>query len=638
MNKKIKDKKRNKTEAFKKNISTQQFIFFGFLIVLLPLINYNEVFDRALMPQLFALSIFFLLAVLGGFVFFKNHFFDLSEFKNPVVFLLAAYFVLTIVSSIFAFNFKESLFEIVKTFIVLLLLLLSLNLISRNNLRISFLADCFLTAGIIFLVIGFYQYFTLVLAFSEKFLPNGLSTVYLVEGTMEHKNLYSSALFMLLPFLAWGFWKNRGRKRVLYGLTVVATLFMILLLSTRAVWVGTFFAGILMVSVLILKIKQFKLPRSLRIYAIVGIVLVVSSGLVFVLAKGSTANFSVGDRIRSIFDPEASNNKFRLNVWEASLEMWNDNPVIGVGAGNWKLNIPPYLKDYDFKIQEMNWLRPHNDFLWVLTEKGIIGLVIYLSLFLVSFLYLFQIINGANKMEYKVLALLIMGGMAGYLVLSFFDFPSERVYHQTVLAIWLATIVSMKTVIVSANTKTQMRKFSVLGIVSALLVFCVIYSYSAINFEVAVKKTQISMAKKNWPQMFNDAQNIPTRFRNVDTYITPVHHYHGFAKQNMKAYKEASEFYLQALKEHPTKVSVMNNLGIVYYLSGNTEQAKTYLEKALAILPDYNEALINMSQVCSSEGNYKESLEYLRRIPKDKWNERFYQKEKQLINSMNSED
>ena len=167
MNKKIKDKKRNKTEAFKKNISTQQFIFFGFLIVLLPLINYNEVFDRALMPQLFALSIFLLLAVLGGFVFFKNPVFDLSEFKNPVVFLCAAYFLLTIVSSIFAFNFKESLFEIVKTFIVLLLLLLSLNLFSENNLRISFLADSFLTAGIVFLIIGFYHYLTLVLASSE---------------------------------------------------------------------------------------------------------------------------------------------------------------------------------------------------------------------------------------------------------------------------------------------------------------------------------------------------------------------------------------------------------------------------------------------------------------------------------------
>ena len=200
---------------------------------------------------------------------------------------------------------------------------------------------------------------------------------------MEHKNLYSSALFMLLPFLAWGFWKNRGRKRVLYGLTVAATFVMILLLSTRAVWVGTFFAGILIVSVLILKIKHFELPRRLHIYGIIGIFLVVSSGVVFVVGKGSTSGFSVGDRIRSIFDPEASNNKFRLNVWEASLEMWNDNPVIGVGAGNWKLAIPPYLKDFDFKIQEINWLRPHNDFLWVLTEKGIIGLVIYVSLFLV---------------------------------------------------------------------------------------------------------------------------------------------------------------------------------------------------------------------------------------------------------------
>lgn len=631
MNKRKKGKNKKNKKAPEKLFSVRQFIFFGFLIVLLPLINYKDAQDKALMPQLFAVSLFLLIFSSIVFIYYKNPLPFKKWLNNPVILFTGLFLLITVISSFFAVNFKESLFDSVKTFIFLTLLLLAVNQFQQNSKIISHLPGFFLASGILLLAVGYYQYFTQVLPSGDNFLPDGRSVVYLVNGRMAHKNLYSSALFMLLPFLVWGFWINKNRKRILYGVIILATLIMILLLSTRAVWLGILIAGFSMVVTLIIKSRQFNLPRKFRFYSVIIILLVAGSGIVLVAGKQSTSGFSVGDRFRSIFDPEASNNRYRLNVWDASLDIWKDNPVIGVGAGNWKLNAPYYFNDFGFDKQQLNWFRPHNDFLWVLTEKGILGFIFFLAIFLFSIINLFKIIHRSEKYDFKILALLLGGGIAGYLTISFFDFPSERIFHQIVLAVWLAAIIFLKPRNDEEQAFTTQKQFRLSVVILALLLFSVVYSFSATKLEIVVKKTQIAKERRNWQEMYGNARNIPTRFRNIDADATPVHYYHGLAKEQMKQYNAAIDYYQEALEEHPTKVQVMNNLGLVYYNKGNLALAKEYLEKALEILPNYFEALVNLSAVYSTEGKYEESLEYLRKIPKEKWDERFYRKEEQLL-------
>lgn len=630
MNKKNKDKKRRKAKTPQKILSTRQYIFFGFLIVILPLINLKEAQDRVLMPQLLAVSVFLFFFSLIVIYLFKKPVFCRSWFKNPVLIAIVGYLLLTVFSSFVAVNFKESLFDIVKTFIFLIIILFALYQFEQKTERIIYIPDFFLISGIILLGIGYYQYFTLVLPSTEKFLPDGRSIVYLVNGMMAHKNLYSSAIFMLLPFLAWSFWINKSPKKFLYAFVVVASLVMILLLSTRAVWLGILIAGFSMVSVLIIKSKQFNLSHKFRIYSMITIIALIAGGVVFVAGKQSASSFSIADRFRSIFDPEASNNRYRLNVWSASLEIWEDNPIIGVGAGNWKTIAPAYFNDFGFDKQQLNWFRPHNDFLWVLTEKGMAGLIFYLLIFIASLYYIFKTINQSENKDFKVLSLLLGGGLTGYLTISFFDFPLERIFHQTLLAVWLAIIITVVPQKKEDKTATKQNQFNVAVIFSVILFFSVIYSYSATKLEVVVKKVQIAKERANWQEMYAFAQTIPTRFRNVDAEATPVHYYHGLAKEQMKQYDSAINYYLQALEEHPAKVQVMNNLGLMYYNTGNLILAREYLENALDILPNYFEALVNMSAVCTKEGNYRESLEYLYKIPNSRWDERFYMKERQL--------
>jgi len=75
----------------------------------------------------------------------------------------------------------------------------------------------------------------------------------------------------------------------------------------------------------------------------------------------------------------------RLISWKLGLELFKENPVFGVGAGNIKLRMNElYQKDYPaFKKK----LTPHNQFIMVLASSGIIGLILFCIGFFIPLMY-----------------------------------------------------------------------------------------------------------------------------------------------------------------------------------------------------------------------------------------------------------
>ena len=76
-------------------------------------------------------------------------------------------------------------------------------------------------------------------------------------------------------------------------------------------------------------------------------------------------------QVSSIFDSKSDNNQGRLKIWESTLQLSHDNLFLGVGAGDWRITVLPYY-NVNFGLEYENWQRPHNDFLLVHSEKGII--------------------------------------------------------------------------------------------------------------------------------------------------------------------------------------------------------------------------------------------------------------------------
>jgi O-antigen ligase len=66
----------------------------------------------------------------------------------------------------------------------------------------------------------------------------------------------------------------------------------------------------------------------------------------------------------------------RVGLWENGLKMIADNPVSGVGAGNFAVALPRYIKGE----VELRGLGPHNSYVGVAAELGLVGLALFLSL------------------------------------------------------------------------------------------------------------------------------------------------------------------------------------------------------------------------------------------------------------------
>ena len=91
-----------------------------------------------------------------------------------------------------------------------------------------------------------------------------------------------------------------------------------------------------------------------------------------------------------------------------------EKPALGHGPGNWKLVAPNYgaLQIRRWSEEgETYFLRPHNDFLWVLTESGIVGGLLYMSVFLVALYYGMKTIRAESNGEKRLLATLMVFGI-----------------------------------------------------------------------------------------------------------------------------------------------------------------------------------------------------------------------------------
>ncbi len=73
----------------------------------------------------------------------------------------------------------------------------------------------------------------------------------------------------------------------------------------------------------------------------------------------------------------------RLLSMQIGLQIWRDNPILGVGAADLKTETGKiYEKQYP-QISVANRRLPHNQFIWVLATTGIIGFVFFMAAFFV---------------------------------------------------------------------------------------------------------------------------------------------------------------------------------------------------------------------------------------------------------------
>lgn len=311
-------------------------------------------------------------------------------FRNPLQMPLAVFFGVCIFTVVFSLNPYHSQKVFLNRFAVYYLcFLLGLDLVILSRRNINWLIGAFLLSGAVLAAGGIKDYL--------RFHPARLLTAFGNPIPYAMMPLFIT-YFIPLNFAFFYLTKNTV-LRVVSGVNIC-------LLVPCAVWQGSRSAWIA-IAVGLLYVGFFRSRRGFFLM-IAFLVLIFSFGL-------SCSEIKL--KLKSI--PNPSEWSDRTPLFDSALKMFKDHPIKGVGLGmyeqmikNTRYNLP---SNYPNPAHDL-YLHPHNIYLELLSETGLMGLLAFLYLFYSYFLAVIQSLRKINHDYQRVVVIGISAVVVSMLV------------------------------------------------------------------------------------------------------------------------------------------------------------------------------------------------------------------------------
>ena len=522
--------------------------------------------------------------------------------------VLFAFYALNLVSIAWSKNFGEAIFSAQKYFLLALSYYLFRHILAEHKKYWQSVSRIVLWCTVAALLITSYQ-------LVQTYFDQGLAgkAIYQVIGNSGHKNLAASFLFLLLGlnlyFLA-------GQKKVqswhywLIGWQLLVLFF----LRTRAVYLALAAFSVVGLAYYLFsdaKMRRLALRRILPFVLSVGFF-----GLLFI------ANTDAGKNYLRYLNPstyqKSASGSERMFVWYKTLDLIREQPLKGYGTGNWKLFFPSKNIAGGFRLQEKDlvFTRVHNDFLEVWAEVGIFGLLLFLAIFGLPFWAIGSSMRQSNTAKRRGLTLLA-AILLGYCIISFFDFPKERLEHQVFLGLLLAIIaVRTRTFFQKgrlSKTLTGKGRLLVLGSLTALLLLNAPVGYYRYLGDAYSKEVLIYMTVQDSKRIRRASVAGHSIWYDLNPMVIPLKWYEGLSYYFEGNYQEARPRLAEAYRLNPYNFNVLNNYGSTLVQLEAYAEAIPLYEQALKINPKFDEGLFNMSIAYYHLGKYQEALQCINR-------------------------
>jgi len=239
-------------------------------------------------------------------------------------------------------------------------------------------------------------------------------------------------LIIIIPafigMAAYGIFPSLKFKIILLALTLIQFLYL-LRTSVRGAWLGFIIAAVAAFSYLFKGFSyRLKLLCLFGAAFILFLCLFLPDSVTIEVKNLIRSNFkystSINERIRSIAQVDKGTNLTRVKLWKESLSIIRDYPLTGCGLNNYAVISKRY------KSFSEGGIYPHNSYLQMGAETGILGL----SAFLWMLFVFFRSILGYLKSKRDLLVLGFLAGILAFLVHAFFD--THFFALQLVVLLW----------------------------------------------------------------------------------------------------------------------------------------------------------------------------------------------------------
>ncbi len=202
-----------------------------------------------------------------------------------------------------------------------------------------------------------------------------LNYFYGAELTLSQHPTYVAIYVLLSAFISFESWYDyslKSYRRIIWLSLGLLFLFFEYLLSSRA---GILISMVLVPFYFILKFKMLGKSK----FAWIWILLIILT-LIPIVIKNQRVDYLYGTLFNSKNDNERKEDP-RFIIWSSALQVAKDNLLLGVGIGDVRTEL---VSKYQ-QIGEVNMAKErynaHNQFLEVLVENGLIGLILFLGIF-----------------------------------------------------------------------------------------------------------------------------------------------------------------------------------------------------------------------------------------------------------------
>ncbi|NCC87810.1 MAG: hypothetical protein EOM05_08080 [Clostridia bacterium] len=605
-----------------------------FILLTGTLLGSEVVIDKTLLPRFLFVNIVFFVML----IFYRK---KLNVRFDVYLFIFTAYYLFNLFSAFWSISFQEAFFQSQLVFLGLTCFILIL--LFKNEFE-NF-------EEIFNKLILFFILFSILLS-AETMISLEYFDPYKIKSVSANNNLYSGFLFLSLAFSINGIVKFKSVFKYLSLFTLLSSLFVMIISQSRSIYLATLFTLLLFIIIIAIKYrviinKQFIITSIISIF-ILGFTVFVfyhnldpirknyfQSKLVFwkyvnptiIDEESSVPSFEKNTTVDSLsssdnknqtipaFDEPQSyyeNANLRLIFWEKSLTLFKQNSFIGIGSGNWKLSIASALEPTNPNHTKRNYTYsfPHNEFVGLLTELGIIGFTLGIIVwFFIPVSILFFVIKKNKLIDFThvVYAIIILG----FFVFAFFDFPLKRIEHNVLLF----TIMGFAYFPIMSKFK-EYSKFKVKFLFFSYFTLILFITFSIVISIYRIKGEYFTLKMFNYERV-NDRKVIllcdkaENYFYKITPNTLPLKWFQGVAYFRSGDIVKANELFEKAKEETPYEVRVLNDYATTLVLLKKNDEAKNILCDCLKIDPYFDDAKFNLAAIYVFTNQHDSALYYV---------------------------
>ena len=562
-----------------KNFFLVLYLFTGFV----PILNAA---DRS-STQFLYLQILNFLFIIYFFSFSKEN--KNEFFKNFIslpfisLFLFASWSILSITVSV---NKVESLKNVsyILTYVTAFPIIYYL-FKSKKNVKIFFLNIVTFVLSVEVFAVVFPALFDLVNFGKISFRSASYS------GVTGNINIAAFSILIKLPLIIYNFYDTKKIRWFIFNFLILFfSIFSVFsILQTRGAILGVF----LMLSLIIIKLLFRFISKRLNFKDYIKLNILILLSLVgnILISTNQFSIFSFNkenglvERLETIGSSVDESKNSRLRYWEQSLDAGINNPLFGVGTGNWKLlGIEADIKNLS------NYVVPyhtHNDFLEIFAETGILGIIFYILFLLPIFLIT---LNLSFKKKTPDIFFYLMLCFLLYLLDASLNFPFARPIQQ----IWIITILIFILIQFKQEFNLELninflRKNSNYLIGLILLILSPLTLYSSIrNFKSNQQQYKL-LSEFNlnlFSTPIDKVEAYESDYPNLSETTIPLITFKGIYNLRNQNVEKAIKYFHKGMKINPYLYINETYLGYAYSLLNKKDSSLYYSRLAFTKYPN----------------------------------------------------